>query len=653
MLALQPITPLLHHSILNFMERNVQKHALVNLAATVVIFIAALGVAAYANSLAGQAAAIFLGLGVLVAFASWFQMRLEENERLERLEVEELARSRGETTLFESKEAEVFPAQRAREQFEKFFVPGFSVLLLLLEGGGAYLLWRWISKAIEGIAPDRAMPALGLFGIFALLLFLIGRFSVTIARLEDHRLLRPSASFLLAGAYVCFVTALGIASVRMGFPGADSCVEYGLTVLLGLMAVETTVTLLLEIYRPRVKGKVARPLYDSRIVGLLAQPESLFTAAAQALDYQFGFKVSETWFFLLLRKSLPVLFLAQLAALLLSTCIVFIEPGEQGVLEQFGRLDQARPILNPGGHLIWPWPIDKVYRYRTDEVRRFDVGFQPTAQSEKMQTILWTVVHTKEVNFLVGNVPPATVTNNLPDFIPDSAANNPLLAKVAPVGLIDISIPVQYRITNVLDWAYNNADPTNLLNDLATRTVIHYLAGRDLNAVLSHERVQMSQLLKRRIQADATRHQLGVEILFAGVQDIHPPVKVAGSYEQVVAAGQQRIADTNNAVAEAIRTNALAGALAFADVNQARATRLQTELRAWSRAGLFTNQMVAYEAAPSVYRQRAYYEMFPAATANARKYILLVTNTHNTLVFDLEDKIRESLLNLNVPTNSP
>ena len=45
--------------------------------------------------------------------------------------------------------------------------------------------------------------------------------------------------------------------------------------------------------------------------------------------------------------------------------------------------------------------------------------------------------------------------------------------------------------------------------------------------------------------------------------------------------------------------------------------------------------------------------MFPATTANARKYILLVTNTHNTLVFDLEDKIRESLLNLNVPTNSP
>jgi len=171
--------------------------------------------------------------------------------------------------------------------------------------------------------------------------------------------------------------------------------------------------------------------------------------------------------------------------------------------------------------------------------------------------------------------------------------------------------------------------------------------------VLSHERLGMAQFLKMRIQSDATRHQLGVEILFAGVQDLHPPVKVAGDYEKVVAAQQERIATNNMAQADAIRTNALAEALAFADVNKARAARLQTELSAWARAGLFTNQITAYDAAPSVFRQRAYYQMFPAATANARKYILLVTNVHSIYQFDLEDKIRESLLNLNVPTNSP
>ena len=129
------------------MERNVQKNGLVNLVAAAVIFVAALAVTIYAHTLAGQVGSIFLGLGVLVAFAGWFQMRLEENERLEKLEVDELARAKGESALFEAKEAEVFPARRSREQFEKFFVPGFAVLLLLLEAGGAWLLWRWISNA--------------------------------------------------------------------------------------------------------------------------------------------------------------------------------------------------------------------------------------------------------------------------------------------------------------------------------------------------------------------------------------------------------------------------------------------------------------------------------------------------------------------------
>src|SRR5665213_2933892 len=199
------------------MDRNTQKNGLVNLMAAVMIFIAAFVVAVFVKSLAGQAASVFLGLGALVAFVSWFQMRLEENERLEKLEVDELARTKGGSALFEAKDSEVFPARRSREQFEKFFVPGFCVLLLVLEAGGAWLLWRWTGKPAAGLIMGRAMPGFALFAIFALLLFLIGRFSVTISRLENHRLLRPGSSFLLASAFVCIFTALGIAGVEGKF----------------------------------------------------------------------------------------------------------------------------------------------------------------------------------------------------------------------------------------------------------------------------------------------------------------------------------------------------------------------------------------------------------------------------------------------------
>jgi regulator of protease activity HflC (stomatin/prohibitin superfamily) len=618
------------------MERNVQKNGLVNLAAALFVFVAAFVVAGFAGSLAGRACAVFLGLGTLVAFVSWFQMRLEESERLEKFEVDELARAKGESALFEAKDAEMFPARRGREQFERFFVPAFTFLLLLLEAGGAYGLWRSLSNVTGGVVPERAMQSLALFAIFALLLFLLGRFSVTIARIKNHPLLRPSASFLLLGAYICFITALGIAGIKAEFPKADLFVARALCVLLGLMAAETLVTLLLEMYRPRVKGKVARPLYDSRLVGLLGQPESMFTTAAQALDYQFGFKVSDTWIFKLLQKHLPALLLAQLVVLLLSTCVVFIDAGEQGVLERFG---ERRTLLDPGAHLKWPWPIDQVYRYQTEQIQSFNIGFIPDPARANEKTIVWTLQHTKEeVNFLVANREQASlaVTNNASD------------RKAPPVSLLSVSIPVQFQIQDLKAWVYNNEDATGLLQDIAERSVVRYLVSMDLGDIMSHGQLEATEVLRRQIQEDADAHKLGAKIVFVGLQDIHPPVAVALDYEKVVGAVQLMIAKTNMATADAIRTNALADGQAFKIRSEAVSERQRLEMDAAARAALFTNQIPAFAASPSYYAQRAYFQTFARATANARKYILLTTNTHDVIIFDLQDKFGADFSDLTV-----
>ena len=626
------------------MERNIQKNGLVNFAAALAIFLAGFGVTVFAGTLAGQVASVFLGLAVLVTFASWFQMRLEENERSEKLELEELARSRG-ASLFEIKDSGSFPAQNARRQFEKYFVPGIAILLLLLEAGGGWLLWRWTGMATGGIRPVNAAAGLSLFAIFALLLFMLGRFSVTIARLENHRLLQPGAGFLLAGAYVCGLVAIGIAGVEAKMPQADFYMARALCVLLGLMAVENLLTLLLEIYRPRVKGKITRPLYDSRVVGILAQPESLFTTAAQTLDYQFGFKVSETWFFQALQKNLPVLLGLQLGVLILSTTVVFIGVGEQAVLEHFGK--PAAAPLDPGMHFKWPWPMDQINRYRTEQIQSLYVGFTPDISKDAARTVLWTVTHDKELNFLVGNSAQSSAGTD------DTDTNNP--SKLRAVGLISISIPVQFQVTNIMDWVYRNTDPQGLLQALANREVTHYLAGVDLNEVLSHGRALAADTVQSRLQAAANERGLGVKIVFVGLQDIHPPTasEVAATYEKVVGAEESRQSSNLVAQADAIRTNALADARAFVTTNAAEATRVRVELSALARSGLFTNQIPAYEAAPAVYRQRLYLQSFADATKGARKYVLLVTNTHDVVIFDLEDKIRDDLLNLNVTNNTP
>lgn len=614
------------------MERSTRKNGLINLLVLFLISVAGYAVARITDSVAGQVSTIFLGIGTLVAAVSWFQMRLEENERIEKMEFDELTRTKGASTLFETKDTEGFPAQRSREQFERFFVPVFTGLLLVLEVIGAVLLWRWFAKSPVGIELKQPTVELALFALFALLLFLFGKFSATIARLENHRLLRPGASWVLLGAYLCFLVALGAVGVEAGYPRADYYVAEILTALLGLVAIETLINLILEIYRPRVKGKVARPLYESRLVGLLGQPEGLIKTAGQALDYQFGFKVSETWFYRFFEKALAWIVLLQVAALFLSTTLVFIDPGQQALLEHFG--EPATKVLGPGGHLKWPWPIDKVYRYRTEQIQSFIVGAQPDPSLTNQNAILWTVAHAKEENFLVANRNETSTTTN------DVGGTK----SAPPVSLLTVSIPVEFQITNVLDWAYKNQDATNLLQDLATREVVHYLVSADFMDIMSRERGAAADALRDRIQAAANEHQLGAKIIFVGLQDIHPPVKVAGDFEKVVGATQTKLADVLAAQADDIKTNALAAAEATNIIDVAEADRTTTEISAQARAGLFTNRIPAFEVAPSIYMEREYLQTFAKATANARKYVLLTTNTHDVLQFDLQTKIREDLL---------
>ena len=622
------------------MERSIQKNGLINLLVLLAVGVAGFAVARSGNSLGGQVSLVFIGLGILVAAVSWFQMRLEDNERLEKLELDELAKGGAGSALFEARDAELFPARGAREHFERFFVPIFTVVLFLVQAGGAYFLWHWLSETTTRIELKQPTLALALFASFALVLFLLGKFSTTIARLENHRLLRPGASYLLLGAYLCFLVALGIAAVQAEFPKADFYVAHVLCGLLAVVAVESLINLILEMYRPRVKGKVERPLYESRLVGLLGQPEGLITTAAQALDYQFGFKVSETWFYRFFEKALAWLLLLQLGVLFLSTTAVFIDAGEQGVLEHLGRPVEGGGLLNPGAHLKWPWPIDRVYRFRTEQIQSFDIGFTPDPAKEPERIVLWTVPHTKEENFLVANREQTPVANT----------NTAAAKRTPPVSLITVSMPVQFQITDVRAWAYNNEDAQSLLQDVATREVVLYLASADMNELMSQGRMEAAESLRERIQTAVDQRQLGARIISIGLQDIHPPVKVAPDFEKVKAAVHTKAAKILAARADDIKTNTLARAQARKILNQANAYATGHEIDALAQAGLFTNQMAAFQAAPSVYRQRAYLQTFARATAAARKYILLTTNTHEVLTFDLQEKIRADMLtDISVP----
>lgn len=621
------------------MERNIQKIGLVNWVLLLVAGAIAAYLARYTNSATGYVGAVYIGLGFLAAVVSYFQMRLETREQFEKLEYDELRKSKGGSALFTDVAADTFPARRSREQFDRILVPVFTILLFGLQVVSIYWLWKKFSGTIQLPTANTAQLSMTLYGMLALVLFLVGKYSAGLARLEGQRLLRPGASYLLLSAFACFLMAVSEAATLFRFEKVDLYMSRVLLVALGFIAIETLFSLVFEAYRPRVKGQAARLLYESRLVGLLGQPGGLISTAAQALDYQFGFKVSETGFYRFVEKQFATLFLAQLGALWLCTTFVIIEPQEQALQERFGK---RGTVLEPGLHFKLPWPIDQVHRYPTRQIQSFVIGIVHDPDKEKEKTLLWTVKHYKEEFHLLVASRDGLETNTVAGG-----------EQSVPVNLLSASIPVQFQITNLTQWAYNHANAALLLEKLATREVVNYLVSVDMDNIMSAGRMPAAQELKQRIQASADRHQIGASILFVGLQDIHPPVDVAKEYELVIGAIQQKEAKILEAEGYQAGILPMAQAEAFKLVNEAEAYRLQKASAALAYAGQFTNQLSAYKASPQVFMQRTYLDTLGRASAGSRKYVLTVTNTEDTVVMNLEEELRPDLLNIKVPSANP
>jgi membrane protease subunit HflK len=429
-------------------------------------------------------------------------------------------------------------------------------------------------------------------------------------------------------------------AVWSGFAKIDLIIAKVLCGVVVLIAVETLLGLIMEIYRVRVKGSETRVLYESRLVGLLGKPEAILSTAAHALDYQFGFKVSETWFYRFLERALPALIGAQIGILLLSSCVVFIESGEQGLYERFGAPVAGGAVLDPGLHFKLPWPIDKVHRYRTEQIQSFEVGSdsgEEHGESEAHEgTVSWTKAHAKtEDNLLVPSREQSTSTNSA--------------IKAPPVNLIAIGIPIQYQITNLMAWAYNNEEPEVLLKELASREMVRYLASADLEELMAHGRSVAGKVMMERIQKAANDHEMGVKILFTALADIHPPVKVAKYYENVIGATQAREAEILKAKAFAISTNSAARSMANRLTQEAEAYRVATLANSSAGVSVFTNQLKAYLAAPSIYGERAYYRTLIRSSARPRKYVIATTNTSDIIQMNLEDKLVFGQEDINLP----
>ncbi len=360
----------------------------------------------------------FFLAGSPVWFISLLHLRQKRRSQEEVLVEKKSSPETDDNSLFKENSLDPFSALTRLTYFEKWIIPGFTFTLgvfLLFLAGKLIFQYREVEIAQEiKNAPISAAFLVG-FSFFSLL---VSKFALGMSEQKNWRFLRAGGSYLFINAGISFFCALGAILARLKWFEFDYYFALLIPLLLGILGLELLLNLLLDVYRPRVLNQEIRFPYDSRFLELCTGSRGILSTAAQTLDYQFGFQVSETWFYQFFEKSIVPLLIFQLSTLYLLSCIVVVKPQEQVIIERFGHPLEEK-VLFPGLHFKWPWPIEVIYRYPANQIQELHLGIQDqeeevshvffpmmdeTNSEKKKKSIIFTHEHNHlENHFLIAN----------------------------------------------------------------------------------------------------------------------------------------------------------------------------------------------------------------------------------------------------------
>jgi len=281
-------------------------------------------------------------------------------------------------------------------------------------------------------------------------------------------------------------------------------------------------------------------------------------------------------------------------------CLTIIGPSQQGIRERLGRLVNPGNPLEPGLHLKLPWPWEKITKVDTLTIRSMNIG---NISNPSAVALLWTKTHGTEESFL--------------------SAENYLFYPY---------IKLHYRIKDIFDYTYNFAsymknDQTfsyaeDLLDNASHRLLTEIFSTKIFTDIVTVYRGPMEDRIKKEVQAKLDELKSGLEIINVNTKDIHPPISVAASYEEVIAAMQEKEQKINQATGYSNSAIPEARGWAVKTKKQAESYVLDKKENARGEAGRFLSRMEAIKAYPAITMPMLYREAIKENLAN--KPIILI-----------------------------
>lgn len=300
---------------------------------------------------------------------------------------------------------------------------------------------------------------------------------------------------------------------------------------------------------------------------------------------------------------------------------------QRGIYERFGR---PVAVLQPGLHMGLMWPFGRVIPVENGAVHqlqlsdvteksrpdpRSDTAEGPAPQSSWR---LWDNNHATDQSQVI-----ASIASDSQSF-----------------QVVNMDIRLLWRVglrdQDALNSQYQTDGLPGVIRSIARQVLVSEFATKQLDELLSEQRVTLGLTLSRQIQQRLDALHSGVELLFTRVEAIHPPVGAANAYHGVQAA---QIAATaliarEKGYAASVVSDAQRNALTR--LNDAQAFSHENLARADATAIQFSAEHDAWRVAGEAFITERRYALLTRALAQTP---LLIIDSHlqgnNALVLDL------------------
>ena len=284
----------------------------------------------------------------------------------------------------------------------------------------------------------------------------------------------------------------------------------------------------------------------------------------------------------------------------LQSMVYTVGVDEQALVLRFGQMVQADRAVEPGLHWKMPWPVDRVHRLRTRRIHSLTVGNVADATTP----MIWHFDHGDTTRYISGD-------NNL--FLP--------------------YLIVHYRIHNPEDYYlnYRSGAADRLLEYQANQILTRIFATKQYYDIALFERQRWTAAAENDLQRLLDEMHAGIEIVSFCLRDLHPPQDIAASYENVVAAYQNREQSLNEAEryyhtkmpetrAAAHKTVTEARSLAQASVKLAEgeAENFQMRLSGFRKGGDIGKTLLSHRAAIKNLKGRELFLVDPRSGIDSR-----------------------------------